>query len=1036
MKRWMTVRLGLAMLGLFAMAGLLPSQALAEGATLFHWWGGSYEEDTVFEYSPVAVPTDVTSVETTYSAGLALKADGTVWELDWRTGDWAMVPGLSDIIAIPNSDTLALKRDGTVWTWGGNSCSPSPMPGLSNVVDIANGAAVKSDGTVWVWGYDPVTGTNRLSPVQVKMADGTPLGGVIRIRAFGTYFAIKSNDTVWVWGTGYFGDGIPASSGSTPRKQATPIQHPYLSGVGVQDITSTWDTFWARKADGTVLSWGDNYSGGCGSGHFDKTQATQFHLTPGPVVQQDGSPLSNIVAVAGSHALTRDGRVWTWGRTSGVLLSKGVAAPDYPYAVPVPYLVDATGVAFQYVLQRAPPQIEVGNSTVFVPEGGTSSIRIRLGTAPAASVTVNATVTGDADVTVQSGARLTFNPSNWDQWQTITLAAAEDADTVDGTAEISLVAEGYTTGIKVQAYEVDNDSTSGSAVWVWGGNARGQLGDDTTSDRLSPVLTISGTAIACGLGHSVVLGTDRKVWTCGRNDAGQLGDGNTTDRKLPVQAQISNVIAVAAADVQTVAVKADGTVWRWGAPWVPSQPPGSFLKSMTPTQVPGLTTAIAVAAGREHLVALANGTVWTWGYNKYGELGNGGANNAFPNPVMVSGLSGVTAIAAREYFTVACKADGSVWAWGENGSGQLGDGTLVMRTTPVKVSGLSNVVAIAAGGSVSGQAGGGHTLALKADGSVWAWGLNSVGQLGDGTTINRTTPVRVSGLTNAMGIAAGGFHSVARTRDGRVWTWGYNGCGQLGDGTTTGRLSPVPVLGLAGVVAIAAGDTHTMAVGATGGARPVAVDDVYSTPQDTALFVAASGVLANDTGTGLTAVKVSDPAHGTAVLVPDGGFVYVPQPGYSGEDNFAYKPLSGTMDGNVAAVRLTIVANNNHPPTITTAAAATPNPVTLPAGTTVSAAASDPDGNPLTYAWTQVTGPGAATFAAPTAASSGVTFSGAGEYRLQVTVSDGRGGSVSSSVLVTVNLNFDIRADVNHDGAVNALDAQIIIKNFGSSTPK
>jgi hypothetical protein len=354
----------------------------------------------------------------------------------------------------------------------------------------------------------------------------------------------------------------------------------------------------------------------------------------------------------------------------------------------------------------------------------------------------------------------------------------------------------------------------------------------------------------------------------------------------------------------------------------------------------------------------------------------------------------------------------------------------------VKVSGLSNVVAIAAGGSVSGQAGGGHTLALKADGSVWAWGLNSVGQLGDGTTINRTTPVRVSGLTNVTGIAAGGFHSVARTRDGRVWTWGYNGSGQLGDGTTTGRLSPVPVLGLAGVVAIAAGDTHTMAVGATGGARPVAVDDVYSTPQDTALFVAASGVLANDTGTGLTAVKVSDPAHGTAVLVPDGGFVYVPQSGYSGEDNFAYKPLVGTMDGNVAAVRLTIVANNNHPPTITTAAAATPNPVTLPAGTTVSAAASDPDGNPLTYAWTQVTGPGAATFAAPTAASSGVTFSGAGEYRLQVTVSDGRGGSVSSSVLVRADLNFDIRADVNHDGAVNALDSQIIIKNFGSVTPK
>jgi alpha-tubulin suppressor-like RCC1 family protein len=701
--------------------------------------------------------------------------------------------------------------------------------------------------------------------------------------------------------------------------------------------------------------------------------------------------------------------------------------------MPVPYLIDVTGVAYRYVLQRAPPQIVAGNSAVFVPEGGASSIRIRLGAAPAASVTVNATMTGDSNVTVQSGARLTFNPSNWDQWQTITLAAAEDADTVDGQAEISLVAEGYITGIKVQAYEVDNDSTSGSAVWVWGGNARGQLGDDTTSDRLSPVRTISGTAVACGLGHSVVLGTDRKVWTCGRNDAGQLGDSSQTDSKLSVQAQISSVIAIAAADAQTVALKADGTVWRWGAPWFPGQPLGSIGKSVLPTQVTGLANASAVAAGREHVVALANGNVWTWGYNHFGQLGNGGASY-LSGLVQASGLSGVTAIAAREYFTVALTSAGRVWAWGEGGSGQLGDGTRVTRLTPVIVPGLSNVVAIAAGGTVSGQAGGGHTLALKADGSVWAWGLNSVGQLGDGTTISHPTPVRVSGLTNVTGIAAGGSHSVARTSDGRVWTWGYNGSGQLGDGTTTGRLSPAPVLGIAGVVAIAAGDTHTMAVGSTGGARPVAVDDVYSTPQDTVLFVAAPGVLANDTGTGLTAVKVSDPAHGTAVLVPDGGFVYVPQPGYSGEDNFAYKPLSGALEGNVAAVRLTIVANNNHPPTITTAAAATPNPVTLPAGTTVSVAASDQDNDPLSYAWTQASGPGSATFSAPSAASSGVTFSGAGEYRLQVTVTDGKGGSVSSSLLVRVDLNFDIRADVNHDGAVNALDSQIIIKNFGSVT--
>jgi YD repeat-containing protein len=154
--------------------------------------------------------------------------------------------------------------------------------------------------------------------------------------------------------------------------------------------------------------------------------------------------------------------------------------------------------------------------------------------------------------------------------------------------------------------------------------------------------------------------------------------------------------------------------------------------------------------------------------------------------VQVSGLADVSAIAGGSYHTIVLKADGTVWAWGYNGSGQLGDGTTTDRSTPVQVSGLADVAAIAGGYS--------HTIALKTDGTIWAWGWNEYGQLGDGTTTDRSSPVQVSGLSDVAAIAAGGHHTIVLKADGTVWAWGYNGSGQLGDGTTTHSSMPVQVV--------------------------------------------------------------------------------------------------------------------------------------------------------------------------------------------------------------------------------------------------
>jgi len=169
----------------------------------------------------------------------------------------------------------------------------------------------------------------------------------------------------------------------------------------------------------------------------------------------------------------------------------------------------------------------------------------------------------------------------------------------------------------------------------------------------------------------------------------------------------------------------------------------------------------------------------------------GGSAEKTGQIVQVYGLSGVTAISAGENHTVALKTDGTVWAWGSNTSGQLGDGTGGEYETSiisVQASSLTGVTAISAGEE--------HTVALKSDGTVWTWGYNKYGQLGDGTKKTRKTPVRVTGLSDVTAISAGLYHTLALKTDETVWAWGANAGGQLGDGTTTNRKIPVQVTGL------------------------------------------------------------------------------------------------------------------------------------------------------------------------------------------------------------------------------------------------
>jgi uncharacterized repeat protein (TIGR01451 family) len=365
-------------------------------------------------------------------------------------------------------------------------------------------------------------------------------------------------------------------------------------------------------------------------------------------------------------------------------------------------------------------------------------------------------------------------------------------------------------------------------VWAWGDNTQGQLGDGTTEQRATPVQVFdpneptgyltgvtaisSGTAYGLNvIGHTLALKQNGTVWGWGNGYEGQLGDGEQVLRSAPVQVEhisdptgyLTNIIAIGAGDVHSVAARADGTVWSWGNNGYGQLGDGSTTRRLTAVQVTGLSDVVAVAAGENHSVALKqDGTVWAWGNNSYGQLGDGyWAQRITPvqvvDPTDPSGrLTGVTAISAGGAFTLALKSDGTMRAWGFNLDGRLGDGTSGSsnwKNTPVRVvdptdptSYLTGIIAIACGDS--------HSMAVKQGGTVWTWGYNGRGQLGDGTKTNRNTPGQVPGLTQVVAVEGGYGHSLAARQDGKVWAWGGNWDGQLGDGTTDERLTPVPTL--------------------------------------------------------------------------------------------------------------------------------------------------------------------------------------------------------------------------------------------------
>lgn len=404
--------------------------------------------------------------------------------------------------------------------------------------------------------------------------------------------------------------------------------------------------------------------------------------------------------------------------------------------------------------------------------------------------------------------------------------------------------QGACVGVAQLSLDVDHSCArlANGRVRCWGDNRFGQLGDGSTTQRLTPV-AVAGISSATQIssqksgaaGRSVMCArlSDGRVQCWGRNDLGAVGDGTSTDRHLPTAVtNLVDVASISTGDGTACAVMTGGGVRCWG-----SLAPGSTGRTTVPSDAPDLATVSQIVFGPSpfapNCVVQTSGSVRCWGSNRNGQIGDGTMTERLTpvESVAVVGLSDVVELAVGTGRTCArIGTDGTVRCWGSGGT--LGNGSTSPSYTPTTASSISGALQLSMGHS--------HTCALIADGIVKCWGGNSFGMVGDGSTTTRLTAVEVQDLRSVTQISAGNAHTCALRDDGTAYCWGGNHTGAVGDGTTTNRPTPVRIEGLSGVAEIVAHNQRTCAVLADGG-----------------LYCWGGGYLGDGTATGsLTPVRV------------------------------------------------------------------------------------------------------------------------------------------------------------------------------------
>ena len=653
-----------------------------------------------------------------------------------------------------------------------------------------NAAAVKSNGTLWTWGFQGDSGqlghgdaVNKSSPVQV--GDLSDWSTVAMGSLSGGAAAIKTDGTLWTWGDG--ANGVTGHGNTT--KYSSPVKVGSLTDWST--ISAGWKSMLATKTDGTIWGWGLNQNGVLGDG----TTVTRSS----PVQVGSLTTWSKVsTSSTNSAAVKTDGTLWSWGDNQFGMLGQGnTTYLSSPVQVGSLTTWTSVGVGTNILFSVKTDGTIWGCGFNGVGELGLNDTANRSSPVQVGSLTdwssfpTSRGYGGDATKIIKTDKSLWA----WGNQATGSLGINSNIDVssptqVGGATDWQFV-DGQMIGTSGGIRKINN--AGGYALWTWGRNNYGQLGQNNTTNTSSPIQlgTLNDWShIAVGSPPNVAaIKTDGTLWTWGNNTYGQLGQNDTVHRSSP--AQIGNLSDWSSADGGNhfLLIKTDGTLWAMGRNNRPSHGgslgDGTTVNRSSPVQIGSLTTWSKVRCiGRTSMALKTSGTLWTWG-ESYGILGHGDEVDR-SSPVQVGSLTDWASIGGGIDALHAIKTDGTLWCWGTNSKGQIGDGTVVKRSSPVQVGSLTDWATVAGGNRTA--------LAVKTDGSLWVWGGHNQGATGLGNVTYYSSPVQVGSLTDWGTMPSTMDTSSQNVKtDGTLWMWGAGTSGILGNRKTIHYSSPIQI---------------------------------------------------------------------------------------------------------------------------------------------------------------------------------------------------------------------------------------------------